>query len=111
MFSYGLNFDIDDTDGLIEQTRYLRDIYDSLRQDFEQDNDDSIPQFNIYLRAEVRRTDNGPQMHFEVMNQAHVVAELRDRKEKIEKLLEGIEALALSARLLESEMNSPSKTR
>lgn len=110
MFSYGLGFDIEGMDDLVEQTRRLRDMYDSLKRDFEQDADDSVPHFRVCLNAELRKTEDGPQIHVEVLHRANVAAALKDRKEKIEKLLDGLDELTKEAAKFEAEMNHPNNS-
>ena len=110
MFSYGLGFDIEGMDELVEQTRQLRDMYESLRRDFEQDSDDSAPHFRICLDTTIRKTEDGPQIHIDVLHRAIVVAALKNRKEKIEKLLNGIDELTKAAAKFEMEMNHPNNS-
>ena len=110
MFSYGLGFNIDGMDDLVEQAKQLRDMYDSLRRDFEQDTDDSAPHFGICLDAAIRKSEDGPQIHIDVLHRAIVVTALKNRKEKIERLLNGIDELVKAAAKFEMEMNHPNSS-
>lgn len=110
MFSYGFGFDIEGMADLAEQTKQLRDIYDSLRRDFEQDVDDSVSHFRVCLDAKIRKTEDGPQIHIDVLHRAFVVSALRNRKEKIEKLLDGIDELTKAVAKFEAEMNQPNNS-
>lgn len=106
MISYGMQFDIEGADELIEQTRLLRDLSDSLRHDFLSDNDENVPHFYIHLGAQVQQTENGPRIHFEMDNKLSVVATLNERKRKIEELLEGIDVLTQGCADLEKRINA-----
>lgn len=110
MISYGFGFNIEGIDDLVEQTKQLRDMYDSLKRDFEQDADDSAPHFRVCLDAAIRKTEEGPQIHIDVLHRAIVVSALRNRKEKIEKLLDGIDELTKAAAKFEMEMNHPNNS-
>lgn len=105
MFSYGMAFDVENFDNLIEQTRRLRDLYESFKKDVLRDGDDSVPYFRLTLGTQVQKTPEGPKIHIELEHRAYVVATLKAQKEKIEKMLDGIDALASSAEKFEAEMN------
>lgn len=110
MFCYGTMFDIEGIDDLIEQTRRLRDMYESFKKDVLRDNDDSVPHFSLTLGARVQKTPEGPKVHIEMEHRAYVVATLKEQKEKIERLLEGIDTLASAAAKFEAEMNGPNNS-
>lgn len=108
MFCYGTMFDVEGIDPLIEQTRSLRDLYESFKKDVLRDNDDTVPHFSLTLGAQMQKTPEGPKIHIVMEHRAYVEATLKAQKEKIEKLLAGIDALALSAAEFEDEMNARS---
>ncbi|WP_297997868.1 hypothetical protein [uncultured Oscillibacter sp.] len=103
-------FDIEGIDDLIEQTRRLWDMYESFKKDVLRDNDDSVPHFSLTLGARVQKTPEGPKVHIEMEHLAYVVATLKEQKEKIERLLEGIDTLASAAAKFEAEMNGPNNS-
>lgn len=108
MFCYGTTFDVEGIDELVEQTRQLRDLYESFKEDVLRDSDDSVPHFRLTLGAQVQKTPEGPKVHIELEHRAYIVATLKAQKEKIEKMLDGIDALASSAVKFEAEMNGVS---
>lgn len=111
MFSFGISFDTEIFDDLNERIKRLRDMYSSLKRDFINDDDDSVPHFNLYLGSEILKTDVGPQLRVALRNKAHVVAVLKERKEKIEKLLAEIDELEIAASKLESEVNQSKSSK
>ena len=105
MFCYGTMFDVEGMDDLIEQTRRLRDLHESFKKDVLRDNDDSVPHFSLTLGARMQKTPEGPKVRIELEHRAYVEAALREQKDKIENLLDGIDTLALSAAKFEAEIN------
>jgi len=109
MVSFSLGFQIEGFSEIEEQIKSLTDVYGSLVRGF-CPNDSEVLRIGVDFHLGIQKTENGPKICLDVENQSRAVAFLTEQKEKIDKLLSGIDALAVTAAEMEQELNHPNSS-